>query len=169
MPTLRSSGDASSNVRVGKAASGNTYCPAMSLTFLAPRFVRSPLFVLALLASGCGGATHLFYGDGLAVGADATVEIEHQQAGTHDVRLLVRHLPSPSRITPGATAFAMWIVAEGHEPTLAGFLDYDEATRIGRLRATTPAPVFELRVTAERDREVESPSEHVALRHRIDT
>lgn len=127
--------------------------------------VLGPLVALALVS--CGSSSQSFTGTQLARGVDGTLEVNTIEGGNHEVRVVLRHLPPPARLGHGLTEFAMWLVPHGHGPVLGSYLQYDEESRVGIARATTPSSNFEVRVTAERGRNVTSPSEHVIVRRRV--
>lgn len=117
--------------------------------------------------SACGPSTHTFTGTQRAIGVDARVEVHEIEGGNREVRLDLQHLPPPARMGSGMTVYAMWLVPNGRQPTLASFIQYDERARQGVARATTPAERFEVRVTAERNRQVAAPSELVIAQRAV--
>ena len=117
--------------------------------------------------SGCGPSTHTFTGTQRAIGVDARVEVHEIEGGNREVRLDLQHLPPPARMGSGITVYAMWLVPNGRQPTLASFIQYDEGARHGVARATIPTERFEVRVTAERNRQVSAPSELVIAQRAV--
>ena len=80
----------------------------------------------------------------------------------------LRHLMPPERVKSGFTVFCLWF-HPGNEPArLASIIEYDPDERTGVARATTPTHRFEVRVTAERNAEVVSPSEYVIVKKTIE-
>ncbi|MGE0791748.1 MAG: hypothetical protein AB7S26_39095 [Sandaracinaceae bacterium] len=132
--------------------------------WLSPRWLALALLGIA----ACGPATYEFHGTERAVGVDGKLEVSSIDGDNREVRLELRYLPPPDRIQAGTTVYAMWIVPTGQTPMLGGILQYDEGDRKGRARATTPAQRFEIRVTAETDRQVAAPSEFVVARYRVE-
>lgn len=120
------------------------------------------LFSLAI--AGCGPSTINFHGTPRAVGVDAKAEISDIEGGNREVRVELQHLPPPARLGSGLTVYALWIVPPSGAAQLAGFLEYNEGERKGTARATTPGRRFQLRITAERNRNVGAPSEFVVAR-----
>ncbi len=127
------------------------------------------LAALALMAllPGCGPTTYQFAGTGQSVGVDAKLEVNDIEGGNRELRLELNHLPPPGRLGGGLTVYAMWVIPSGQSPQLAGYVEFDEGSRRGTARATTPARRFQVRVTAERNRTVAAPSEHVVARQAV--
>jgi hypothetical protein len=117
---------------------------------------------------GCGGALeHAVVGQHEAASADGIVRIEETGAGNRLVTIHLDNLPPPERVSAGATAYVVWFVGANAAPLKAANLAYDADARIGDAMATTTLATFELRVTAERAGEVSTPSDKVALSHRV--
>jgi len=124
--------------------------------------------VLLILVTACGGShEYIVVGTNRAPGADGTVQVEEIEGGNSLVTVSLSSLPPPGRLGDGMTAYVVWIEGDGQPPVKAGLLQYDEETRQGNMMATTPLTQFDLRVTAERDGEAESPSEVVAVQREV--
>ena len=118
--------------------------------------------------AGCGGALeHAVVGQHEAASADGIVRIEETGAGNRLITIHLDNLPPPERVSTGATAYVVWFVGANAAPIKAANLAYDADARIGDAMATTTLATFELRVTAERAGEVSTPSDKVALSHRV--
>lgn len=122
--------------------------------------LRFVLGLGALAFIGCGGPSeYVVTGQGLGAAADGIVQVEAIEGGSSLVTLTLDHLPPPARLGEGASVYVVWFVHEGQAPVKAGSLDYDEDGRRGSMFATTPFSTFMVRVTAEADTSVSSPSE----------
>ena len=132
------------------------------------RPLTSLLLPAALALAGCGGGpTYEVGGTSQAAGTDAVITADEIDGGNVEVTVDILHLPPPGRMGRGLTTYVVWFTAPEAPAQKAGVLDYDADDRRGRLRATTPERRFELRVTAERNRNVRSPSETVAVRQTV--
>jgi hypothetical protein len=120
-----------------------------------------------LLLVGCGPATYSVIGTERAVGADGKITVEEIEGENHLVTVELEHLPPPERLSNGLTIYVMWIVPDNQTPRMGSVLELDADDRTARARATTPTHRFEVRVTAERNANVVSPSEHVIIKQRI--
>lgn len=129
---------------------------------------RYAFALLPFLALACGADTYDSAGTNRAVGTDAEISVSDDGAGNHQLGLEVRHLLPPGRMAEGAQFYVVWSVPEGGTPQHIGSLDYDAEDRLGTLETLTPYKVFEVLVTAERERLPRSPSEHVALRQAVE-
>lgn len=125
--------------------------------------MRSVVVLAVLLlapALGCGGPSeYAVVGSPRAAGTDGLLQLEEIEGGNRMLTLVLDHLPPPSRLAEGMTAYAVWVVPANGTPTKAGNLEYDEDARQGRLMATTPHAQFTLKVTAEADGTAVTPSD----------
>ena len=136
---------------------------------------RSPVALVALLTSLLGGcsATQEFVlvGTPQAPGLDGVIQIEGIEGGSHLVTVSLTNLLPPGRLAQHFATYVVWFGqagdnAEGN-PVKAGSLQYDEGTRQGSMFATTPLRSFELRITAEPNANVTTPSDAVVARRRV--
>jgi hypothetical protein len=130
--------------------------------------MRLALVLVTLFALACGADTYDSQGTNRAVGTDAEVSVSDDPSGNHRIEIEVRHLPPPGRIASGHTHFVAWSIPDGGVPQHIGTLDYDEDDRVGTLETLTPFNVFQVRVTAEKERLPRSPSEHVVVRQSVE-
>lgn len=115
------------------------------------------LGALALL--GCAGPSeYVVTGQGVGAATDGIVQVEGIEGGSSLVTLTLDHLPPPGRLGDGASVYMVWFVHQDQAPVRAGSLDYDEDGRRGSMFATTPFSNFVVRVTAEVDTRVTTPS-----------
>ncbi len=128
---------------------------------------RTAFCLSSILALACGADTYDSQGTNRAVGTDAEVTVKDDDAGNHQLSVEVRHLPPPGRIASGHTHFVVWSIPEGGMPQHVGALEYDEDDRVGTLETLTPFEIFQVRITAEKERLPRSPSEHVVVRQSV--
>lgn len=84
--------------------------------------------------------------------------------GNNMVELKVSHLAAPDRVTPGATAYVVWLQPRqaGASIQNLGVLKLDEDLK-GELKALTPFQEFDVFVTAEPSPQVTSPTKQRVL------
>jgi hypothetical protein len=123
-----------------------------------------------LFGTGCGGpAEYAVVGTSRAAGTDGLMVVEEIEGGNSLITLTLEHLPPPNRLGDNLTAYVLWIKPQGGTPQKASVLAYDDDERTASGRATTPGSSFEVLVTAERNGNVNSPSEIVVARQRHGT
>lgn len=118
------------------------------------------MVLFAILAlHGCNRpADYAVVGSAEVPSAHGDVEIERIDRQQLLVTIVLDHLPSPDRIEPDLTHYAVWFVVVGEDPVFQGILEYDETTRTGRASYPTTLREFEMRVTAERSAEPATPN-----------
>ncbi len=120
------------------------------------------LSIPALLLSACSGTSeYAIVGTARAAGTDGTVQVEPIEGGNHLITLSLKHLPPPARLGNGLTTYVVWLVPHQGQPNLAAVLGFDPDSRTGNATATTPFEQFTIKVTAERNRNVATPSDIV--------
>lgn len=122
--------------------------------------------VLAFALPACGGpAEYAMTGTARSAGTDGIVTVDEIEGGSLLATVRLEHLPPAERMGDGLTTYIVWFEEEGSSPIKAGILDYDEDERTGVMRATTPSQnQITVIVTAEEDRDANSPSEIVIAR-----
>ncbi|MCG8558082.1 MAG: hypothetical protein MJD61_22760 [Proteobacteria bacterium] len=127
--------------------------------------------VMSLCLGGlcaCGGSSeYQVLGSAKAAGADGIVEVEELEGGNVLATIHLEHLPPPGRIAEGASVYVVWFTGQGQQPIKAGTLAYDDDARTGHLVATSPLKAFEVKVTAENNAAVATPSEAVVVVKRV--
>lgn len=83
------------------------------------------------------------------------------------VNVAVDNLPPAERLGSELRIYAVWFIVNGQPPQKAGNLEYDPDARTGRMMATTPHRQFTLKITAESDGSVVSPSDVVIANRQI--
>jgi hypothetical protein len=111
--------------------------------------------LLVLLLTGvvatAGAAVTLPLGNSSEIPAAAgKVRLNHTKNGNVEIKLQVKHLAPPGRITPGANAFVVWArgLAPGAEAQNLGALKTDKNLN-GKLTASTAMSSFDLFITCE--------------------
>ena len=82
--------------------------------------------------------------------AEGKVKLKTTRNGNVEIKLEVKHLAPPGRITPGASAFVVWSrgLEPGAEAQNLGALKVDKNLK-GKLRADTAMSSFDLFITCE--------------------
>lgn len=91
--------------------------------------------------------------------AQGTVRLSNTKNGNVQIKLKVKHLALPGRISPGAEVFVFWArgLAPGAEPQNLGALIVDKNLN-GKLTANTAMPSFDLFLTCEQMQTVTVPA-----------
>ena len=91
--------------------------------------------------------------------AQGKVSLHRTKNGNVEIKLFVKHLAPPGRITPGATVFVVWArgLAQWAEAQNLGALKVDKNLN-GKLRAVTAMPSFDLFITCEQTQTVTRPA-----------
>lgn len=116
-----------------------------------------------LLSCGLASASHaltLPLGSSSEIpAAEGTARLNATKNGNVEIRLSVKHLAPPGRITPGANVFVVWVqgLAPGSEAQNLGALKVDKNLN-AKLRAVTAMPSFDLFITCEQSQTVTAPS-----------
>jgi hypothetical protein len=93
--------------------------------------------------------------------AQGLVTVKPLDNGDNSVEVVVNHLAPPERSTPNATAYVVWFVPRmGGEPQNMGRLALDKNLR-GTFRTKTAFRDFDVRVTAEPNAAVTTPTHDV--------
>jgi hypothetical protein len=120
--------------------------------------------LLALLLTG--GVTTASTAATLALGsssevpaAQGKVRLHRTKNGNVQIKLSVKHLASPGRITPGANVFVVWArgLAPGAEAQNLGALKVDKNLN-GKITAATAMPSFDLFITCEQTQTATFPT-----------
>src|SRR5688572_16327348 len=135
-------------------------------------FMHRGLLLAGLLALaglfGCGGTQeYSLTSTSRAPGGDGNVMLEEIEGGNMLVTVTLSHLPPPNSLGNGLTTYVVWFIGQGRSPQMAARLEYDPDTREASATATTPMRAFELRITAERNANVGSPSEYSVVQRRV--
>jgi hypothetical protein len=124
------------------------------------RLTLVPLIGVAVLV-GCAGPQKLT-GSAVSPAAAGTVKAKLDDNGNTSVEVRVEHLAPPERVSPGATAYVVWIIAEGAPAVNVGELKVNTDLE-GSLNTVTPQHAFTLKITAESSATASSPAGPVVL------
>lgn len=120
--------------------------------------------LFALLLAGSVATAHA--GTTLPLGsssevpsAQGKVRLKNTKNGNVEIRVEVKHLAPPGRISPGATVFVVWArgLAPGAEAQNLGALRVDKNLN-GKIRAVTAMSSFDLFITCEQSQTVTFPA-----------
>lgn len=91
--------------------------------------------------------------------AQGKARLQDTKNGNVEIKLSVKHLAPPGRITPGAEVFVVWVrgLALGAQAQNLGALVVDKNLE-GKLKAVTAMPSFDLFITCEQTQTVTVPA-----------
>ena len=131
---------------------------------LTPPAGQSVWLLLCLLLTGSAAtgraAGTLMLGSSPQIpAAQGKVRLHNTNNGNVEIKLSVRHLALPSRISPGAEVFVVWArgLAPGTEAQNLGALKVDKNLN-GKLTAVTPMSAFDLFITCEQSQTAAFPA-----------
>jgi hypothetical protein len=84
----------------------------------------------------------------LVPAATAKVSYEHDRNGNVTFTISTKHLDAPERLTPAKNSYVVWIRPTDGQPQNAGALRINNELE-GSFSTTTPAPAFDIVITAE--------------------
>ncbi len=114
------------------------------------------LFALTLAVAGCGASTIPLVNGPQTPAAQGKVVMESGDNGNLKLKIEVKHLALPEKVSAGATTYSVWIQPEGAVPQNIGALKVD-GDLTGRLETVTPLHAFELFITTEEDQTLPAP------------
>jgi len=136
-------------------------------------FARTLLALGALsmpvLVTGCGSTEYQVRGSDRAAGADALIQVEDFEGARHQVRVSFSNLPPADRIGTGNTTFIVWSISRNQSPRNEGPVDYDPDARTGVAVFVTAEQALTVRVTAERNATVNTPSDQTIIQRAINS
>lgn len=98
--------------------------------------------------------------------AAGNVEVEGDDNGNTRLKVEVKHLAEPEKLTPPRSAYVVWVQPSGMPAENMGSLRVDDGLT-GRYEGTTRHKAFEVVVTAEDGPTVQSPSGQEVMRTRV--
>jgi len=117
------------------------------------------LVMTAVVVAVTAAATFALQSSAAIPAAGGTARLRDTKNGNIEVKLRVKHLAQPGRISPGAEVFVVW--ARGLEPGAAaqnlGALQVDKNLN-GKLTALTAMSSFDLFITCEMSQTVTAPT-----------
>jgi hypothetical protein len=126
--------------------------------------------LLVVLLTGsvttAGAATTLQLGSSSEIpAAQGKVRLRNTRNGNVEIKLEVKHLAPPGRITPGGNVFVVWVrgLAAGAEAQNLGALVVDKNLN-GKLTTVTAMSSFDLFITSEQSQSVTFPATPELLR-----
>ena len=124
--------------------------------------------LIALVAlPACKTVNHKVASNGPAYAAFADIKVKPNKTGNGDITLVMEHLAPPQRIDKANAGYVAWLEVEGQAPVKLGALEYNERKRRGQLHATTPQERFKIRVTLEKNLEVQAPVGPSIVHHSV--
>lgn len=121
-----------------------------------------------LLLSACGAdGRYIVIGNASAPSTSGVVEVDALDGDSTQVAIHFEALHAPSRLGDGLKVYMVWFEPLSGSAVRAGELRYDTEARTGDLSQTSPFRQFTLKITAERDTRVSSPSNFVVASQRI--
>lgn len=115
-------------------------------------------FTVALLCTAAYAAKkYPMTAASIVPGARAEVAVGKDKNGNTTLKMTVRHLANPDRLTPPAGAYVIWLREPGGNVDNRGQLKMDKNLKAS-FEAVTPLKSFDLLVTAEQDVTAKSPS-----------
>ena len=117
------------------------------------------LLLAGSVSTACAGVTLALGGSSQIPAAQGKVRLRHTSNGNMEIKLSVKHLAPPGRITPGSEVFVVWArgLAPGAEAQNLGALVVDKNLS-GKITATTAMSSFDLFLTCEQSQTVTLPS-----------
>ncbi len=104
---------------------------------------------------------------GTVPAATGTVKAKRDKAnGNTSLEIKVRHLANPSRLTPPANVYVVWIRPRGGDAIRQGGIGVDDSLN-GELKVVTALKDFDLFITAEQSETVTVPSNVEVLRTHV--
>src|SRR5579871_3175104 len=112
------------------------------------------IFLLSVIA---WGREDRLANTGATPAAEGKVVSSNDRNGNTQLDVQVKHLATPSSLTPAKNAYVVWVQPRGKDPEVLGVLRVNENLE-GSLKATTPYKDFEIFVSAEDNPKPEMPS-----------
>ena len=126
-----------------------------------PRGHRTPS-TNTVVTAGAKVMGILFTASKIVPAAAAELNVGKEKNGNVQIDLKAGHLAKPSRLTPPASSYVVWLQQEGSEAQSQGELKIGDDQK-GELKTATPLRTFNVFVTAEADSQTKFPSQQVVL------
>jgi hypothetical protein len=127
----------------------------------------SPVAFAMALGACATRAEYVVEGTERSIGVDGLITIAPQAEDVNRVKVELEHLPPPERHDRRMRTFVVWLTPPDGATVRAGRLAYDRDSREGRLEATTPNDAVHVQVTAERESDVNAPSDVVVVSRHV--
>ena len=118
--------------------------------------------VLALAPAGYA-KTYPMTASDIAPGATAQLQVAKEKDGNSQMEVKANGMAKPSRLTPAAKSYVVWVQQGDAQPKSQGELKVGNNHK-GDLKMATTFHTFNVFVTAETDAQTKLPSEQVVLR-----
>ncbi len=123
--------------------------------------------LICLLSVVAWGREDRLANTGATPAAEGKVVSSNDRNGNTQLDVQVKHMATPSSLTPAKNAYVVWVQPRGKDPEVLGVLRVNENLE-GSLKATTPYKDFEIFVSAEDNPKPEMPSGMVILKGTIE-
>jgi hypothetical protein len=125
------------------------------------------LSVLMAIWPFSSGQTFVLAPSSSVPAASGTVKVSQGDNGNTKLEVKVKHLALPSRLTPPAAAYLVWIQPRGQAAHKLGAIQLDDSLN-GDLTAVTTVQTGDLLITAEQSVNVEAPTSAPVLQGHIE-
>ena len=117
------------------------------------------LLLTCSVVTGSAAATLALGSSSQIPAAQGKAHLRNTENGNVEIKLNVKHLAPPGRISPGAEVFVEWArgLAPGNEAQNLGALKVDKNLN-GKLTAITPMSSFDLFITCEQSQTAAFPA-----------
>ena len=117
------------------------------------------LLLTGSVVTGSAAATLVLGSSTQIPAAQGKAHLHNTENGNVEIKLSVRHLAPPGRISPGAEVFVVWArgLAPGTEAQNLGALKVDKNLN-GKMTAVTPMSSFDLFITCEQSQTAAFPA-----------
>jgi hypothetical protein len=131
--------------------------------------MKTALLLSALLAIWpfSSGQTFVLAPSASVPAASGTVKVSQGDNGNTRLEVKVKHLAQPSRLTPPAAVYIVWIQASGQAAHKLGAIQLDDDLD-GELKTVTTDKVGDLLITAEQSVNVNAPTGTPVLQGHIE-
>lgn len=118
--------------------------------------------VLAVATVGWAKSFHMT-STSIVPAAAGEINVDKEKDGNIQVHVEVEHLAKPSKLSPPANTYVVWLQEADSQPHSLGQLKVGDDLK-GELKATTTLKNFRVFITAETDSQTRVPSDQMVLR-----
>ena len=130
-------------------------------------FSRAALLLIFCVSLASCARKIRFDNSSIVPAAQGTVKVKVDNNNNHSIKIDVRHLADPARLTPAKSVYVAWIETDGKGPQNIGQLRTSSGlisnTLKASLEAVSPFKPTRLFITAEDQANIEYPSSYVVL------
>jgi hypothetical protein len=120
-----------------------------------------------LLTVAAWGREDRLTNTGATPAAMGKVITDNDRNGNTGIEVEVKHMAAPQSLTPGRTAYVVWVQPRGKDPEMLGVLRVNSDLE-GSLKAATPYKDFDIFITAEDNLKPDTPSGMVILKGTVE-